>query len=169
MGVTLESFSGDCRQALSADSGKAGVEKVRQLLEVALKDEAFTGTHLGAHADSPRNIIYEDPDLKFCIIAHVYKGTSTGNPHDHADSWAIYGQVAGVTRMTAWRKLSGPDGGKPGQVEEVRTFDQNPGDASAWHVGQLHSPARDGETRLIRIEGRNLAGVERDKYGRPAA
>jgi hypothetical protein len=33
----------------------------------------------------------------------------------------------------------------------------------------LHSPARDGETRLIRIEGRNMDGVQRDKYERPAA
>jgi hypothetical protein len=169
MSVTIESFSGDCRAALMADAGKAGVEKVRQLLETALKDETFVQTYLGPEADSPRNIIYEDPDLKFCIIAHVYKGTSTGNPHDHADSWAIYGQAAGVTRMTAWRKLAAPDGDKPGQVEEVRLFDQNPGAASAWHVGQLHSPAREGETRLIRIEGRNLAGVERDKYERRAA
>ncbi len=169
MGVTIESFSGDCREALKVDPGKGGVEKVRQLLEQALKDEAFVETHLGADADSPRNIIYEDPELKFCIIAHVYKGTSTGNPHDHADAWAIYGQATGVTRMTAWRKLAEPDGDKPGQVEEVRSFDQNPGDASAWHVGQLHSPAREGETRLIRIEGRNMDGVARDKYERPAA
>ncbi len=169
MGVTIENFSGDCREALKADPGKGGVEKVRQLLEEALKDDAFIETYLGPAADSPRNIIYEDPELKFCIIAHVYKGASTGNPHDHADSWAIYGQAEGVTRMTAWRKLAEPDGDTPGQVEEVRSFDQKPGDASAWHVGQLHSPARAGETRLIRIEGRNMDGVQRDKYERPAA
>ena len=169
MGVTIENFSKDCREVLMADFGTNGVEKVRQLLEGALKDEGFIENHLGPHADSPRNIIYEDPDLGFCIIAHVYKGSSIGNPHDHADSWAIYGQAQGVTKMTAWRKVADPDGDKPGQVEEVRTFEQHPGDASAWHVGQLHSPARDGDTRLIRIEGRNLDGVKRDKYERPAA
>ena len=47
MGITLEGFSGDCHQALMANPGKGGVEKVRQLLEVALKDEAFVQTHLG--------------------------------------------------------------------------------------------------------------------------
>ncbi|MEE2760653.1 MAG: hypothetical protein VYE18_04335 [Pseudomonadota bacterium] len=169
MGVTIENLSKDCREVLTADLGKNGVEKVRQILEGALKDEEFIETHLGLHADSPRNVIYEDTDLGFCIIAHVYKGSSIGNPHDHADTWAIYGQAKGVTKMTAWRKVADPDGDKPGQAAEVRTFEQHPGEASAWHVGQLHSPARDGDTRLIRIEGRNLDGVKRDKYERYAA
>ncbi|MAF49117.1 MAG: hypothetical protein QGH73_14770 [Rhodospirillales bacterium] len=169
MTVTIESFSGDCRAALIEQPGPEGVEKVRQLLEVALQDEDFIQTHLGPDADSPRNILYQDPDLGFCIIAHVYKGSSVGNPHDHADAWAIYGQASGVTRMTEWRKLADPDGDRPGKVEEVRSFDQNPGDASAWQVGEMHSPARDGETRLIRIEGRNMDGVKRDKYERPGA
>ena len=72
MGVTIDKFAKDCREVLMADPNKGGVEKVRQLLEEALKDEDFIDTHLGDHADSPRNIIYEDPDLGFCVIAHVY-------------------------------------------------------------------------------------------------
>ncbi|NQV56882.1 MAG: hypothetical protein HQ503_13565 [Rhodospirillales bacterium] len=169
MTLTLEQFASDCKAALSAPPEPDGIEAVRKLLEEALKDDEFIQTYLGPDADSQRNIIYEDPDLGFCIIAHVYKGSSVGNPHDHADAWAIYGQASGVTRMTEWRKISAPDGDTPGTVEEVRSFDQNPGDASAWQVGDLHSPAREGETRLIRIEGRNMDGVKRDKYARPDA
>ena len=36
----------------------------------------------------------------------------------------------------------------------------------AYQVGELHSPKRDGETRLIRKEGQNLEGIKRDKYQR---
>ena len=30
--------------------------------------------------------------------------------------------------------------------------------------GEVHSPRRDGPTRLIRIEGMNMDGVTRDRY-----
>jgi hypothetical protein len=38
--------------------------------------------------------------------------------------------------------------------------------AVAYQVGDLHSPQRDGETRLIRMEGQNLEGIKRDKFQR---
>ena len=66
--------------------------------------------------------------------------------------------------MTAWRKLSEPAGGNPGTVEAVETYQMNRGDARLYNEGDLHSPHRDTETRLIRIEGQNMDGVTRDKY-----
>ena len=164
MAHTLEKFAADCHDALKADPGKKGVEKVKGLLEDVLKDADFVETHLGRDADSERNILYEDPELEFCIIAHVYPGARVAPPHDHGDSWAIYGQAKGVTTMYAWKKVADPDGDKPGKAEKLGSFDQKPGMASAWHVGVLHSPERAEETRLIRIEGKNLDHVKRDKY-----
>ena len=164
MGVTLESFSGDCRLALSADSGKAGVEKVRQLLETALKDSDFVNAHLGPGATAERDILYQDPDLGFCIVAHVYEGAKTSAPHDHGPSWAIYGQAEGVTEMTDWRLIQAPDGDKPGRVERVKTYSLEPGQSRVYRKGDIHSPKRNGPTKLIRIEGRNMDTVERDWY-----
>ena len=164
MAITVEQFGAECHDILKADPGQRGVEKIRARLEEVLRDEAFVETHLGAHADQPRKVIYEDPELKFCILAHVQKGASESKPHDHADSWAIYGVAKGMITMNAWKKLAEPNGDRPGKVEFVRSFDQMPGKASAWHVGQLHSPKRSAEARLIRMEGRNLEGVKRDKY-----
>ena len=54
--------------------------------------------------------------------------------------------------------------GQPGKVEAVKSYDLNPGMAVAYGVGQLHSPKREGETRLIRIEGKNLDTIKRDRY-----
>ena len=164
MGVTLESFSGDCRQALMADAGKAGVEKVRQLLETALKDSDFVNAHLGPGATAERDILYQDPDLGFCIVAHVYEGAKISAPHDHGPSWAIYGQAEGVTEMTDWRLIQAPDGDKPGRVERVKTYSLEPGQSRVYRKGDIHSPKRNGPTKLIRIEGRNMDTVERDWY-----
>ena len=39
-----------------------------------------------------------------------------------------------------------------------------PGDAYLYDVGVLHSPERKGDTRLLRIEGLNMARVKRFPY-----
>lgn len=164
MAYTLEEFAAECRAALDRENGPGGIETVRQCVEKALKDEEFVNTYLGDDNAEERKVIYEDPKHKFCILAHVYKGAKGSNPHDHADSWAIYGQARGVTTMTDWEKVEPPKNGDPGKVRKVRSYDLKPGMAKAYGVGVLHSPSREGETRLIRIEGKNLAGVKRDKY-----
>ncbi len=164
MAYTIEQFAADCRAALLKDPGPAGRERVRQFTEKACSDRDFVAAHLGPNAQDERKILYEDPDLHFCILAHVYKGAKVSSPHDHGPSWAIYGQAGGVTEMTDWKLLEKPAGGKPGKVEKVRTYTLTPGVAHLYNEGVLHSPRREGDTRLIRIEGIDLAKVKRDKF-----
>jgi len=164
MGKVLDAFAKECHDILAKDSGPDGLEKVRQGLEKVLVNKEFLAEHLGSEADSPRKILYEDPDLGFCILAHVYKGASGSNPHDHGPSWAIYGQAKGVTEMTEYRCLDKPKDDEPGRVAKVKSYDLKPGMAVAYNIGQLHAPKREDETRLIRIEGRNLEKVKRDRY-----
>ncbi len=167
MGYTLEQLAADCHAALAADPGPAGREVMRGHLERALKDADFVRTHLGPDNDTPREKLYEDPDFGFCIMAHVYSGAKGGEPHDHAGTWAIYGQAQGTTEMTEWKKLKAPDGDRPGLVAPTKTYALKPGMAVVYNEDALHSPQRAGSTRLIRIEGRNLDGAQRDAY-RPA-
>jgi hypothetical protein len=164
MAYTLDQFAADCRAALLKDPGPAGRELVRQYTEKACSDRDFVATHLGPTADAERKILYEDPDLHFCILAHVYKGAKSSSPHDHGPSWAIYGQAVGVTEMTDWRLVEKPKEGKPGKVAKVRTYEMTPGMAHHYGEGVLHSPRREDDTRLIRIEGIDLTQVKRDKF-----
>ena len=94
--------------------------------------------------------------MKFCILAHVYKGKRISPPHDHGPSWAVYGQVEGVTVMTDWKLLQKPTSGTTGKVEKMRDYELTPGVAHVYNEGVVHSPRRDGDTKLIRIEGRDL-------------
>jgi predicted metal-dependent enzyme (double-stranded beta helix superfamily) len=95
MGQTLDQFASECHDILKQDSSDAGLEKVRQGLEKFLVSDEVLKEHLGPDADSERKIIYEDDELGFCILAHVYKGPKTSSPHDHGPAWAIYGQAVG--------------------------------------------------------------------------
>ena len=165
MGYTLEQFSTECHRILKADSGPEGRKKVRALVQDVLKDEAFIAAHLGDDVPE-RKVIYEDPELGFCILAHVYKGAKESNPHDHGPSWAIYGQARGETEMTDWEPVEPARENKPGKVRHVRTYTLKPGMAHVYHEGNLHSPRRAGPTRLIRIEGMNMDKVRRLTYER---
>lgn len=163
MTYTLDQLASDIRETLQADSGPGGRERASRHVEKALKDESFIAEHLqertaGAH---PREVLYEDPELGFCICAHVYDGPAHGSPHDHGPSWAIYGQAAGRTEMTDWRIVEKGDGNKPSLAEPVETYVLEPGEAHFYDVGAVHSPKRDTPTKLLRIEGKNLDTVER--------
>ncbi len=164
MGYTLDQMSKECHDAMVADSGAGGREKIRQCVEKACSDSEFVSTHFGPENTTQRQVLYEDSDFGFCILAHVYEGARESNPHDHGPSWAIYGQAEGVTVMTDWRKVQEPADGAPGKVEKVKSYDMTPGIAHYYAEGVLHSPSRAATTRLIRIEGKNMDGVKRDAY-----
>src|SRR5437879_12299473 len=99
MGYTLEQFAAACHRLLAEEPGPEGREKVCALVQDVLEDEAFIATHLGDGVPE-RKILYEDPQLGFCVLAHVYRSARESPPHDHGPSWAIYGQARGGPVMT---------------------------------------------------------------------
>ncbi|MBM4442243.1 MAG: hypothetical protein FJ027_17640 [Candidatus Rokubacteria bacterium] len=163
MGYTLEQFAKECRDALKAEPGPNGRKKVCDILQTVLKDSAFVARHVGDDVPE-RKILYEDAELGFCILAHNYQGAKTSNPHDHAHTWAIYGQATGETEMSDWDKLEPATPDKPGKVKLRRVYTLTPGVAHVYNEGDLHSPRREGSTKLIRIEGTNMDKVKRLSY-----
>ena len=163
MAYTLESFAAAAHDILTADPGPAGRERLRALVEGVLKDDAFVSQHLGDDVPE-RKILYTDPQLGFCILGHVYRGARESNPHDHGPTWAIYGQARGETLMNDWTLVEKATESKPGKVRHLRSYPLKPGMAHVYNEGDLHSPRRDGPTRLIRIEGTNMDTVKRLAY-----
>jgi hypothetical protein len=163
MGYTLEQFAATCRQLLAEHPGPEGRLKVCAVLQDVLCDEAFLAAHLG-DGTPERRVLYEDPDLGFCILAHAHAGAKQSAPHDHGPTWAIYGQARGETVMSDWALLEAAAPDRPGKVRLVRSYRLTPGMAHVYNEGDLHSPRRDGPTRLIRLEGRNMDRVRRLAY-----
>ena len=160
---TLEQFAAACREVLVAEPGPAGREKVCALVREVLQDKEFVEAHI--REDGPeREVLYEDPELGFTILAHAYRGAKNSKPHDHGPSWAIYGQAAGETIMTDWECLARPTETAPGKARRTRDYALTPGMAYLYEPGVLHSPRRDGSTRLLRIEGINMDKVRRLPY-----
>ena len=165
MRLDLGKFSTECHNILKQDWGVEGRNKVCALVEEILTDKDFINTYLTD--DLPeRQVLYEDPELGFCILGHVYRDAKDSNPHDHGPSWAIYGQARGDTVMTDYAPVARPSEGHPGKARPVRDYTLKPGAAHLYNEGDLHSPRRDGPTRLIRIEGKNMEKIRRYPYER---
>jgi hypothetical protein len=160
---TLHSFAAHVRDILEDDDTPGGREKVAALLREALKDRAFVDA-LFDDASPERKVVYEDAQLGFCILAHRYTGAKSSGPHDHGPSWAIYGQADGETVMTDWTVVAPAAPGHPAKVKPSRDYKLTPGVAHVYNEGDVHSPSREGPTRLVRIEGTNLERVQRGKF-----
>ena len=163
MAHTVQQFAQACNTALKAEPGPAGRKKVCSLLQEVLKDAALMDSTFNDNTPE-RHLLYEDPELGFCILAHNYKGAKESSPHDHGPSWAIYGQVRGETQMSDWELVTPASTDKPGKVRHKTTYKLVPGSAHVYNEGNLHSPSRSGPTRLIRIEGTNMEKVKRLKF-----
>ena len=163
MAYTLAEMADEIREELSERPAGECSGALCRIVSKALTDRDFVAQHLPdrAEGEHPREVLYEDKDLGFCICGHVYEGAATSDPHDHGSSWAIYGQADGKTEMTDWRIVKEGGDAKPALVEPVRTYTLVPGDAHFYDVGEVHSPRREAPTRLIRIEGANLDHVRR--------
>lgn len=158
-------FAEECRDILKSNAGPAGLEQVRRLLERRLLSNALViEAYLSGKNDPERNVLYEDTELGFCIVAHRYPGPRQGRIHDHGPAWAIYGQVSGSIDMTEYDMVEPARDGRPAYVKPARSYKLEAGSAVVYPQGQVHSPNFPETVRVIRIEGRNLDGVPRERY-----
>jgi len=163
MSFTLDSFAADVHRILQADPSPAGREKVRRLVEEALQDQQFIAAYVNDNTPD-RQVVYEDPEIGFCVCAHVNRDAREANPHDHGSSWAIYGQAFGETEMSDWEVVEPAAEGRPGRVRRARVYALKPGMAHIYNEGDVHSPKRVAATGLLRIEGKNTAKMKRLAY-----
>ena len=163
MGFTLDQFASECHRILKEDPTPVGRGKVRDLVQEVLKDDKFLANYLNDNTPD-RQVIYEDPELGFCICAHMGHGAREANPHDHGPSWAIYGQAIGETEMSDWEVIEPAAEDKPGKVRRGRVYTLKPGMAHIYNEGHVHSPKRLATTGLIRIEGKNTRNMKRFAY-----
>ncbi|MDC1383038.1 hypothetical protein N8500_06085 [Candidatus Puniceispirillum sp.] len=163
MSKVLINLVQNCRQIIIDCPGPEGREKIANLLTNLLSDPTNVDT-LVPISTGERELLYEDPDIGFCILAHNYDGAKTTPPHDHGPSWAIYAQARGATIMHDYDKIEDASIEKIGKVRISRTYSLTPGVAHVYNEGDLHSPTRDGPTSLIRIEGTDMSKVSRFRY-----
>ena len=163
MPITVSELATQCQQILQTDHGPEGRARVADILSAVLADPANIDSLIPPETGE-RDLLYEDPQLGFCIFAHQYKGPKESQPHDHGPSWAIYAQARGETEMTDYEWATPDSEEIPGKVRPTRSYQLKPGDAHVYNEGDLHAPVRTGPTSLLRIEGLDMSKIKRRRY-----
>jgi predicted metal-dependent enzyme (double-stranded beta helix superfamily) len=161
MAYELDQFISDCRNSLKQDPGPGGREKVRQNLERLLHNQDFVEKYCGDDVERGLKVLYEDPDLKFQVLAHVNDKARVSPPHDHGASWAIYGQAKLWTDMTEWKRTDDGKDPKHAKLEPAKKYRLNPGQAGIYQNGAIHSIDYPDKSRFVRVTGTNLDRIAR--------
>jgi predicted metal-dependent enzyme (double-stranded beta helix superfamily) len=164
MAYRLDQFILDCRSILASDPGPKGREQVRTNLERLLQNADFVRQHAGE--DTPRglHVLYEDPELGFQVLAHINDKARISPPHDHGESWAIYGQATHYTDMIEWERED--NGGDPAhaKLKPAKKYRLTPGHAGIYQDGKIHSIDYPDYARFIRVTGTNLDKIHRVRF-----
>lgn len=164
MAYSFDQFCRDAHDALEADPGRGGKEKIRSQLEKLLQNEDFVVETCGPQAEIGVHQLYRDPDLDFVVLAHINDAPRTSPPHDHGSSWAIYGQASEYTDMSEYKRLDGGSGAGEAKIEKLKTYRLTPGHAGLYDVGAIHAIDYPAGARFVRVTGTDLAAVERLKF-----
>ena len=162
MPYDLDQFIAECRETLSGDPGPAGREQVRAKLERLLTNQDFIKATVGEDVPLGLKVLYEDKDMGFQILAHVNDKARKSPPHDHGESWAIYGQATGHTDMIEWERID--NGGERAELKEIKRYRLTPGHAGIYENGAIHSIDYPDRARFIRVTGTNLDKIQRVRF-----
>ena len=164
MAYQLDRFVADCRASLKRDPGPGGREQVRLNLERLLSNKDFVEQYCGDKAERGLKVLYEDPELKFQILAHINDKARVSPPHDHGESWAIYGQAALWTDMTEWQREDDGSDPKHAKLKPAKKYRLTPGHAGIYQDGAIHSIDYPDKSRFVRVTGTNLDNINRVRF-----
>lgn len=161
MGYSLQDFCRDTTEILKTGSSRKQVDQVKARMERLLVDPGFVKEYFNDRQPLGLHRIHIDPKLGFEVMTYRYAEARKSNPHDHGDSWAIYGQVAEYTEMTEWDRTD--DGSDPehAKLKANPSYRLTPGKAGVYYGRQLHSTATPVNTRYLRVTGTDLENIER--------
>lgn len=159
---SFEAFCAACRANVTA--GEAGRERIRRDVERLLSEDAFVAEHFGPDAEPGVRPLYTDTETGFQVLVHVYAEGKQSPPHDHGESWAVYGQAVAHTDMKVWRRTD--DGGQAGraEVEVEQAYRLDPPMAGKFEPGEIHSIAFPAGARFLRVTGADLKKISTRRF-----
>ena len=114
----IEQFIADLRAIWASEAdNERRMARAKPLLERLLNDPDLKDhSATWPSTEGYKNLLlYVDPDHHFVINAVVRVPGRTGNVHDHADAWVLYGVLDGSEKLERYERVD--DGKRPGHAE----------------------------------------------------
>jgi len=160
MSSAFDRFTADLVVTLTA-KGLDGLSDIAEALRPLLRDPEFAVIAF-PDATMRKRVLFHDPVTDVYVLAHIHEAGKQGKPHSHGASWAVYGNVSGVTDMTEWRRAN-PEGEPHTVLEPASRYRLGPGQSRAYPPYLIHSTAHPEAARVIRVTGTDLDRIPR--YG----
>ncbi len=155
---TFRRFTDELTRIVAA-KGANGLGDIADALRPLLRDPDFEPFAFPGESQHKR-VLFHDAATGVYVLAHAQEGGKRGRPHSHGASWAVYGNIAGTTEMTEWRRVN--PAGEDGAVLEIASrYRLAPGDARAYGPGIIHSTEHPERALVIRITGTDLDTIAR--------
>tara|TARA_R110000868_G_scaffold7354_3_gene39972 strand:- start:5795 stop:6343 length:549 start_codon:yes stop_codon:yes gene_type:complete len=164
MSYTLQDFCAEIHEILADENNPTGREKVRVKMEQLLANKTFIDQFCGPDKPVGVHKLNEDPTTGAVVLSHVMGEGTTSPPHDHGNSWAIYGQATEHTVMTEWDRTDDGSDDQNISMEETKKYRLDPGQAGLFDVGVVHSIEYPDNACFVRVTGVNLDGIDRKAY-----
>ena len=100
-------------------------------------------------------------------MASVQKPGQDNLPHDHGNTWVVYGVYKGAIRQRKWRWAFPGEGVDTAQIREPGKFTQQPGSVAYFLPGEIHDTLNvkeEGRSLVVRLESQKLDRVTRFQY-----
>ena len=163
MAYQLDQFIADCRSILSRDPGPKAARRCAPISSGCCRIRILSAS-IARKRRAGLHVLYEDPELGFQVLAHINDKARVSPPHDHGESWAIYGQATHYTDMTEWERED--NGGDPehAKLKPVKKYRLTPGHAGIYQDGKIHSIDYPDNSRFVRVTGTNLDQIHRVRF-----
>jgi hypothetical protein len=161
MADAFDRFTPDLTATLSR-KGIGGIQEIAERLRPLLRDPAFAARAFPDESMRKRTL-FHDPETGVYVYAHIHEGPKRGKPHSHGASWAIYGNIQGITNMTEWRRVN-PESEEGAVLKAVKHYPLGPGDSRAYPPHVIHSTEHPAKALVIRITGCDLANIPRYSF-----
>ena len=164
MAYTLDAFCGEARATLKGEGAIADkVNAIAKRLQALLVEPAFVASAFSESDPPGKKTLFHDPETDFYVLAHVQDGGKKGTPHSHGESWAIYGTVTNITRMTEYERVN-PESEEAATLRKTRVYDVGPGQTFGYPPGLIHSTEHPQKAWVVRVTGCDLDALPRYRF-----
>lgn len=160
MAYTLDEFCADSRAFLKSQVLSSALPQIADRLSRLLKNPAFVAATFSDDMPVGKRVLFHDAETDFHVLAHVQAGGTSGKPHSHGASWAVYGNAREETQMTEWRRAN-PESEDHVELVVASQYSLTPGQTRAYGPDVIHSTAHPRKAWVIRVTGTDLDKLPR--------
>jgi predicted metal-dependent enzyme (double-stranded beta helix superfamily) len=161
--LSLDAFCCQTREALLGQPLDEALAATADALRRLLANPRFVAEAFGADDPPPKRLLHTDEATGFRVLAHVQPAGKGGAPHDHGDSWAVYGNARGRTEMTEYRRVNAA-GESAAVLAQTLGYALQAGQARVYPPGAVHATAHPELAWVIRVTGTDLDAIPRYRF-----